>query len=526
VTIESDETLAAAEQAGADYASAQVDGEYFRDWVAEQLAEAERMRQSDPDSVIPIDSPRAAREVAKNMLQQLKWDTHRDMDTDVILELSGAEGLTRSEIVRAFYRGFDAALQEPAIRNWLADLVLENVTSSESVVGETGRSQSAAMTPEQRAVIDTALRQYGAHLTDDDHIAHGEKVLSVRFEISKGRLRAVSNAGQLLASFPASKLASGVADFVEKFWYWKRTSGGEPVVSESTLPTDQQLIDYFIFDTDDADIGTFSRATTDEVAAHFKLDPKAAFRALDALAKRGVLSKTRDVMKRHRGQTAVGYQWWEYLWKPEDTARYEARQKPATDDRVRESRRRRPPPDYQSSSTAHAYNIEVFYRSEQSARKFEREVSRIIGQPLVSQGPMRDGYRMEYGPIDRADFRRLEGAIYQEVGNAGNVHLVQVMYGADRALAEQVSESPVTFQSGERLRIRNKGPGGQSFEAFWFTIPSPMTLDEVALQFAQTGQPGMFVEIGSGKLQWTFRIGRHAGQPSVTRVPRAPRART
>jgi hypothetical protein len=30
-------------------------------------------------------------------------------------------------------------------------------------------------------------------------------------------------------------------------------------------------------------------------------------------------------MKKHRGQTAVGYQWWEYGWKPGDRARYEAR---------------------------------------------------------------------------------------------------------------------------------------------------------------------------------------------------------
>jgi hypothetical protein len=427
MTVESDETLATAEQAGTDYANAQVDGEYFRDWVAEQLAEAERMRRADPNSVIPIDSPRAAREVAKNMLQQLKWDTHRDMDTDVILELSGAEGLTRSEIVRAFYRGFDAALQEPAIRNWLADLVLEiheSLTSGEPVVSESGSSEQHFTT--LRAFLEHAKSDGATHVI-------------------------VNTIGDAWVYFP---LDGGQYDE----WYVPKKNGRWSVSL-------RDVIDHF---------------------------PRGAH-PIDDYLSRDEVRKSSDRKTR----------------------------------KIHASRRRRPPPDYQGSSTAHTYNIEVFYRSEQSARKFEREVGRIIGQPLVSQGPMRDGYRMEYGPIDRIDFRRLEGAIYQEVGNAGNVHLVQVMYGADRALAERVSESPVTFQSGERLRIRSKGPGGQPFESFWFTVPSPMTLDEVALQFAQTGQPGMFLEIGSGKLQWTFRLGRHAGQPSVTRVcPAPPRART
>jgi hypothetical protein len=77
------------------------------------------------------------------------------------------------------------------------------------------------MTPEQRDVIAAALRHYGADLSDTGFIARGEKVLSVRPEISKGRLRMVSSSGQLLASYPAAHLASGVANFVEKFWYWK-----------------------------------------------------------------------------------------------------------------------------------------------------------------------------------------------------------------------------------------------------------------------------------------------------------------
>ena len=92
------------------------------------------------------------------------------------------------------------------------------------------------------------------------------------------------------------------------------------------LPTEAQLVDYFIFDAEDIDVGTFSRAKTDEVAAHFKIDEKAAYRALNVLAKKGVLTKTRDIMKRHKGKHAVGFQWWEYGWKPEDRERHAQRQ--------------------------------------------------------------------------------------------------------------------------------------------------------------------------------------------------------
>lgn len=74
------------------------------------------------------------------------------------------------------------------------------------------------------------------------------------------------------------------------------------------------------------------------------------------------------------------------------------------------------------------------------------------------------------------------------------------------------------LQQGERLRVRLKGPQGQPFEAFWYTVPYVMTLEEVALQLAQGGHAGMLLEIKSRPLTWTFRIGQLAGHPSVTRV--------
>jgi hypothetical protein len=49
-------------------------------------------------------------------------------------------------------------------------------------------------------------------------------------------------------------------------------------------PTEAELIDYMLFDAEDVDAGTFSRARTDEVAAHFKMTPKAAYAMLNALS--------------------------------------------------------------------------------------------------------------------------------------------------------------------------------------------------------------------------------------------------
>ena len=77
------------------------------------------------------------------------------------------------------------------------------------------------LTSEHRLAVIEALIPYGAQLTQDDHIAKGEKVMSVQLEVKGGRLRVVSG-GNLLASYPAARLATGLSDFVEKFWFWKK----------------------------------------------------------------------------------------------------------------------------------------------------------------------------------------------------------------------------------------------------------------------------------------------------------------
>lgn len=76
------------------------------------------------------------------------------------------------------------------------------------------------LNPEQRIILNEALARYGAALAADDHITKGPKVLSVHLEVKGGRLRMISGKN-LLASYPAPRLAKGVSNFVEKFWFWR-----------------------------------------------------------------------------------------------------------------------------------------------------------------------------------------------------------------------------------------------------------------------------------------------------------------
>jgi hypothetical protein len=96
----------------------------------------------------------------------------------------------------------------------------------------------------------------------------------------------------------------------------------------------------------------------------------------------------------------------------------------------------------------HSYDIDVFFRSEGTARKFEKQLADIIQKPLVSQGALKDGYRLVYGPIEMDDYRRLEGEIYKKVGNAGLVRLVQNMYAG----GEEKRRRPKAKRSVRRRR--------------------------------------------------------------------------
>ena len=247
---EGQQILEQATKAGTDYAQDQIGGDYFQDWVREQMAEGEAMRQADPSSVIPLESPSDAKKLARNMLKQLEWDTKRDMDASVVLEMSGAKGvfdagsadwvrdtygITYEDVSDAFFGAFTEELKSQSVRQWLADIVLEFNEEARGGGGEVGESRRRPM------------------------------------------VRAI-----------------------------------------------------------------------------------------------------------------------------------------------------------------HGYNIYVTYPNEKFARKHESVIGHIIQKSLVKQYAIRDGYSMEYGPIDKDDYRRLEGIIYSKLGNAVRVGLVQVAYagGSGRDASE------------------------------------------------------------------------------------------
>lgn len=74
--------------------------------------------------------------------------------------------------------------------------------------------------PEALRPLAEGLVAYGATLTSEGFIQTGDKVMRVRVVVKKGRARAESATGQLLASGPPT--AKFIQDFVEKFWFWER----------------------------------------------------------------------------------------------------------------------------------------------------------------------------------------------------------------------------------------------------------------------------------------------------------------
>ena len=74
------------------------------------MVEAEAMRQRDPSSIFPIDTKAGRRKLARNMLQQLEWDTKRDFDPR-----------NMTDNPRAFFEGFAAELKAENTINWLAN---------------------------------------------------------------------------------------------------------------------------------------------------------------------------------------------------------------------------------------------------------------------------------------------------------------------------------------------------------------------------------------------------------------------
>lgn len=118
------------------------------------------------------------------------------------------------------------------------------------------KGAGTGLSAEQRDEIRAALAIYGAQLTEDDRIAKGDKVLSVRLDVKGGRLRALSG-DNVLASYPASRAAAGVSDFVEKFWYWKKAAapaGPSPAHAKKKSPgqLDREIVEALAAPTTEA----------------------------------------------------------------------------------------------------------------------------------------------------------------------------------------------------------------------------------------------------------------------------------
>ena len=115
------------ESAGSEYATDQLQSDYFMEWVRDQMLEASK---ADPSEMLPLETKADAMVIAKNMLQQLEWDTKRGLDSSEIMSLIGSDSAARrgdTEIRPAlyaeFYDGFRKTID--ASRDWLADELLQ-----------------------------------------------------------------------------------------------------------------------------------------------------------------------------------------------------------------------------------------------------------------------------------------------------------------------------------------------------------------------------------------------------------------
>ena len=147
-----------AEAAGEEYAMEQLGapeghglgGTFFMDWVHEQMLEASRM---DPSTVLPLETKSDARVIAGNMLQQLVWDTKRDLDGRDIARLIGIDIVEREDI-SAFFEGFEKVTD--ASRDWLADELLE---INRELLGRSVEASRSGRLP-QRRLRATSTHEY------------------------------------------------------------------------------------------------------------------------------------------------------------------------------------------------------------------------------------------------------------------------------------------------------------------------------------------------------------------------------
>lgn len=127
-----------AESAGAQYATDQLQSDYFMDWVRDQMLEASK---ADPSEMLPLETKADAMVIAKNMLKQLAWDTQREHHES-----------------KEFYEGFRKTLD--ASREWLADelLTIKGEMGGGDVEARRGRTSERHRSPPITRVVISKVR--------------------------------------------------------------------------------------------------------------------------------------------------------------------------------------------------------------------------------------------------------------------------------------------------------------------------------------------------------------------------------
>src|SRR5512143_2461352 len=154
-------------------------------------------------------------------------------------------------ITQAEYQAIDRAMH--AAYGMFPERTPAGVKKALAQQGRGHATKKAGLSPEQRDEIRAALASYGAQLTEDDRIAKGDKVMSVRLDVKGGRLRALGG-DNVLASYPASRAGKGVSDFVEKFWFWKKTAAPGPSHARKKSPAqlDREIVEALAAPTTEA----------------------------------------------------------------------------------------------------------------------------------------------------------------------------------------------------------------------------------------------------------------------------------
>ena len=150
-----------AKKTGEKYAEDQITSDYFQDWVHKQMLEAST---SAVDIAAGLEiyalakEKRAADRLAKNMLQQLRWDTERGLGDREITDLLRAAGISNPrdkarELGPVFWSAMRQKLDSSDVRSWLAEEVI--MPAAKQLLRQ---SRAPKLTEAQRVLLEDLNR--------------------------------------------------------------------------------------------------------------------------------------------------------------------------------------------------------------------------------------------------------------------------------------------------------------------------------------------------------------------------------